>query len=83
MEQLFYIQDSRSYVGNEVVWWRPDGAGYTTDILDAGKYTFEQAKKICERDSDRAWPCEFVDSNTKVIVIVDMQKLHKDFEQKF
>lgn len=33
MNKLFYLQDSRSYVGNDVLWWaKGGGEGYTTDL---------------------------------------------------
>lgn len=38
---LYYIQDSRSYVGNCVVFWGKDGGGYVCDITKAGLYTYE------------------------------------------
>lgn len=34
----YYVLDSRSVSGNSAVWWRPDGAGYTCDLGDAGLY---------------------------------------------
>jgi len=35
-ENLYYIQDTRSVVGNCALWWRKDDQGYTCDIDDAG-----------------------------------------------
>lgn len=32
--------------GHVVMYWRPDMQGYSTNILDAGIYTFEQAASI-------------------------------------
>ncbi len=75
-EKLYYIQDSRSYHGNAVIWWGIDGGGYTSDITKAGKYTYSKAKKICERNTDIAWEVEYIDSNMKAKkTIVDMQYL--------
>ncbi len=68
---LFYIQDARQYVGNSVLWWGPDGGGYTTDIDKAGKYP---ADFRC-RDTDVLWPVEEVDA--VVQRHVDMQKLRR------
>ncbi len=34
----FYIMDTRQVVGNCVLWWCPDGAGYTTQLEEAGLY---------------------------------------------
>lgn len=47
---LYYIQDARSYVGNSVLFWRPGGAGYTTNLDEAGLYTLEEASS--HRDTD-------------------------------
>jgi hypothetical protein len=58
-EELYYVQDSRSYVGNSVLWWRPDGQGYTTHIDKAGKYTAAEVKGM--RSTDVPWPVKEVD----------------------
>lgn len=47
----FYIQDSRSYVGNCVLWWRTGGKGYTTHLDEAGVYEKEAAERICRNRS--------------------------------
>jgi hypothetical protein len=47
---MFYLLDSRTVVGNCALWWRPDGAGYTTNLDEAGLYTYEAA--CGQRDSD-------------------------------
>lgn len=38
-QQLYYILDARQVVGNCAYWWRPDSAGYTTELEKAGLYT--------------------------------------------
>ena len=29
-----------------LVWWRPDDSGYTTNLLEAGRYAEEKVKEI-------------------------------------
>ena len=72
MDQLFYLQDKRSYVGNDILWWAKDGRGYTTDLSRAEVYTKEKAlaQHKC-RESDIPWPKEYVDKKTRPAV--DMQ----------
>lgn len=40
----FYILDARSGVGNCALFWRPKGAGYTTQLEEAGLYDEEDAR---------------------------------------
>jgi hypothetical protein len=35
--ELFYIQDTRSVVGNSALWWREQGKGYTSNLDEAWK----------------------------------------------
>jgi hypothetical protein len=76
-QELFYIQDSRSYVGNAVLWWGLESKGYTTDPAKAQKYTREQAEaQHRSRKTDIPWPCEYVD--TKIKQFVDSQYLNRE-----
>jgi len=52
----YYILDSRQVVGNCVMWWRPDGAGYTCDLADAGLY--EEGDTRGSRETDVRVPEE-------------------------
>lgn len=45
-EELYYLQDSRDFVGNNILWWAKDGKGYTTDISKAHVYSKEDADKL-------------------------------------
>jgi hypothetical protein len=77
MSQLFYLQDSRSYVGNDVMWWAKNGQGYTTDLRNAELYTFEEAQRQHNsRPSDIPWPKEYIDAKTRPAV--DMQYIKRD-----
>lgn len=56
-EQRYYIQDTRSFHGNAVVWWAPEGKGYTSHLDVAGLWTEDEARKIeLNRTTDRAIP---------------------------
>jgi len=68
--RLYYVQDTRTYVGNSVMWWCPDGKGYTTHIDLAGKY---KADERSWRDTDKLWAVEEIDNVWSHHV--DMQKL--------
>lgn len=67
--QFYYIQDSRSYVGNNVLWWREDGDGYTTNLDEAMKVTGDWVG----RPSDILWPVNEVDSMSRTIRQFDAQ----------
>lgn len=58
---LFYIQDTRSVVGNCAVWWCPDRGGYTCDLTKAGLYDEAEAREITSnRKTDVAYRREDV-----------------------
>ena len=72
----YYIQDSRNYVGNCILFWAKNNSGYTTNINDAGLYDEESAKSICKnRKSDIAWPENYVLKHTQITC--DMQYFDK------
>jgi len=63
-EELYYIQN-RGYQGNCLIFWRPEGKGYTSRIDDAGKYTREEAERICKGrpHMDRMLPVSLVEKH--------------------
>jgi len=73
MEQQFYLQDKRQYVGNDILWWAKDGKGYTTDVSEAEVFTKERALKqnACRPAIDIPWLKSYVDSKTRPVI--DMQ----------
>jgi len=76
MEQ-FYLQDSRSYVGNDVLWWAKGGNGYTTDLSKAETYTKDDAQRMHDsRRSDIPWPKSYIDAKTRPAV--DMQYIKRE-----
>lgn len=77
MSELFYLQDSRSYVGNDVLFWAINGKGYTTDVRKAHVYTKAEAvKQHNSRPSDIPWPKDYIDEKTHPAV--DMQYIKRN-----
>ena len=71
MSGYYYLQDSRSYVGNDIAFWQL-GGGYTCNILKAEVFTKESAINHHEsRESDIPWPKDYIDAHTRPVV--DMQ----------
>lgn len=67
--------------GNEALWWRPKGAGYTTNVDEAGRFTEKRAKgQERVRGLDRAWPEDEVLAMSHRSV--DIHKLHLLKEDK-
>ncbi|WP_432592765.1 hypothetical protein [Stenotrophomonas maltophilia] len=62
-ERMFYLQDTRQFVGNCPMWWGPNGSGYVTRLDEAGRYTEQEAiKQNRTRDTDVPWPCAEIDA---------------------
>lgn len=60
MNDLFYLQDSRSNVGSRAMFWR-DGGGYTSNLDEAEQFTRAAAVKQYEcRETDLPWPVDYV-----------------------
>ena len=79
--QLFYVQDSRTYVGNDMLWWRKGNRGYTTNLEEAEIYTKEEIQKKflgnSVRESDIIWPFEQINSIARRTV--DMQYTNSEW----
>lgn len=76
-DKFFYVQDSRSYVGNAVLWWAKDGSGYVTDISKAHKYTWEEIQTFNPRETDIIWESELAEKAIRSYV--DSQYLDYSF----
>ena len=67
MEEGYYIQDVRRYIGNSVVWWAVGGHGYTTDLKKAWRVSKEKAISITScRSTDVVWPRDFIDAGVEL-----------------
>ena len=70
----FVLQDSRSNTGDRLMFWAKDGAGYTTNLDQAQRYTKEQAASQNEsRESDLPWPLAYLVERMELAV--DCQNL--------
>lgn len=77
MSKQFYIQDKRQIVGNCLVFWRHEGHGYTTSLVDA--WVVDESWKPW-RNTDVLWPKEEIDSIAQLTV--DHQRLNRIKEVK-
>lgn len=79
-EPMFYIQDTRQFVGNCPMWWGPNGRGYVTRLDEAGRYTEQEAiKQNRTRDTDIPWPCAEIDAIARQTV--DLQHMRPRAER--
>ena len=59
MNDQFYLQDSRSHVGDGLMFWGKESRGYYTDLDKCELYTKAQALR--HRDTDIPWPKQYID----------------------
>lgn len=77
----FYLQDSRSYVGDGLSFWA-EGGGYTTNIEKAEVRTQKRAVGQHEcRDTDIPWPKAYVDARARVGVDCQHVSLSEALDQ--
>lgn len=57
-KQLYFLRDTRSTVGNSVVWWAHNDRGYTCDIRRAKIFTQKQVDELIDRGSDVPYPID-------------------------
>jgi len=66
---LYYIQYAGE-PGDLVLWWKPEGAGYTTDLDAAGVFDEKRIKRL-PRPTDIPWPTDVVRKASRVVVLKD------------
>jgi hypothetical protein len=78
-DEMYYVQDSRSYVGNSILWWGLGSSGYVTQLKDAQKYTKDEILKRFSdgRETDIIWQASHVEANIRTHV--DAQYLHREY----
>jgi hypothetical protein len=76
-DDQFYLQDSRGFVGNDMLFWAKEGKGYTTDISKAELYSKATAQRMHNsRPTDIPWPKDYIDNKTRPAV--DMQHVNRN-----
>jgi len=75
--EAYYLQDSRSFVGNSMVWWGKGKSGYFCGLEDAHVFSKEDAfAQHKSRSTDIPWPKQYIDGLASRHV--DIQKVsHK------
>ncbi len=78
-DEMFYVQDARSYVGNSILWWGLGNCGYVTQLKDAQKYTKSDILTQFSdgRETDIIWLASHVEQNIRTHV--DSQYLKRDY----
>lgn len=72
----YYLQDSRSMVGNDVLFWAKRDLGYTTDLRNAQVFTKSQAEAHHKsRSTDLPWPKSYIDGKSRPSV--DFQSINR------
>lgn len=65
MSDQFYLQDSRTDLGDRLMFWR-DGGGYTSNIDEAEAFTRERAvSQHQSRETDIPWPKAYIDARSQ------------------
>jgi hypothetical protein len=76
MSKKYYIQCTEHYAFDFILWWGKERRGYTYDLNDAGLYSEEEARSICNnRWIDVAWSEE--DIKTHLSTAVSINHLRK------
>lgn len=82
----YYIQNkNQGFLGNSLMFWALGNNGYTAKLTQAQKYSYEEAKKICQGNpsKNKAWPVDYIDNNKGTTPVTDAQYLDQDNIVKF
>ena len=82
----YYIQNTQQdFIGNSIVFWALNSRGYTAKLENAEKFTYKEAKKICEGnpEKNKAWEVDYIDNNEGTARVTDCQYLEKSNIVKF
>lgn len=72
----YFVQDSRTCVGNCGSWWAVNSAGYVCSIDEAGRYKGSEVRSM--RDTDVPWPVDHVLKHVVRHVRIDNQAFNRN-----
>lgn len=61
--KLYFVQDKRQYVGNDMLFWAKNSNGYTTNLDLAEIFTEEEIGRFLSpnsRETDIVWPMDYI-----------------------
>ena len=67
---LIYTKDEKA-PGHTLLWWRPKSTGYTRFVEEAGRYSFDEAKKICQNPDEGMVPARLVRERMKSVLPIE------------
>lgn len=56
MDEQYYILSTERSRPESLFWWKPDHWGYTMELREAGKYSKEDAFRICAQSNYQDLP---------------------------
>lgn len=75
--KAFYIMSLKWTSGDHITWWRPNNAGYTSDLAQAGVYSAEQVARAPDyynngkKDGTLAVPTKAAERFVRPVMFVD------------
>lgn len=78
-DELFYLQDTRTIVGNCFTWWEKDNSGYVCDVREARAWTRAELSLNFRGELPRhfvAWPKTYIDLHVRMHV--DHQRVNRE-----
>ncbi len=83
-EEMYYVRNTRSVVGNSILWWADGGHGYTCDLSKAWKVPKSKAASICRDrpEQDVMVKAKYAERSTERHVDSQLFPLHPNRRRK-
>ncbi len=66
---LYLIECRKDRARDVVLWWKPNGSGYTIELDKAGVYSKKEAEQICKGGEHVAWPMKQAEAQAVKVVL--------------